>query len=59
MGSVSFSHVGPVSARFRYIEIVGVTMSIMIVFMVAYLVKQVAWLAFVLVIPIIAAFGIT
>ncbi len=59
MGSVSLYLVGPVSRRFRSIDIIAVTVSIMIVFMTGYLLNQVAWLAFVLVIPIIAAFGIT
>ena len=59
MGSVSLYFVGPVSRRFRSIEIIAVTVSIMIVFMTGYLLNQVAWLTFVLVIPIIAAFGIT
>lgn len=59
MGSISLFLVGPVFARFRQITIMVVTVSIIAVFIVAYVFNPVAWLAYVLVIPIIAAFGIT
>ncbi len=59
MGSVSLFLVGPVFERFRQSAIIAVTVTTMIVFMAGYLVNHEAWLAYVLVVPIIAAFGIT
>ncbi len=59
MGSISLFLVGPVFARFRQVNILVVTVIIMAVFITAYVINPVAWLAYVLVIPIIAAFGIT
>jgi len=51
--------VGPVAARFRQIRIVTVTVVIMAVFVGAYLVNPFVDLAYILVIPILAAFAIT
>ncbi len=59
MGSISLYLVGPVLTRYRHITIMVVTVSIMAVFIAAYVFNPVAALAYVLVIPIIAAFGIT
>ena len=59
MGSISLFLVGPVFARFRQTSILVVTVAIMAVFITAYVLNPVARLAYVLVIPIIAAFGIT
>lgn len=59
MGSISLYLVGPVLARYRYINVMLVTVIIMTVFIAAYVLNPVSALAYVLVIPIIAAFGIT
>lgn len=58
MGSISLFLVGPVFARFRQVNIMVVTVAIMAVFLTAYVLNPIAELAYVLVIPIIAAFGI-
>ncbi len=58
MGSISLFLVGPVFARFRQVNILVVTVVIMTVFITAYVFNPVAALAYVLVIPIIGAFGI-
>ncbi len=59
MGSVSLCLVGPVFKKFRQVRIVAVTVTIMILFMTGFLANQIAWLTYFLVIPIVAAFGIT
>lgn len=50
---------GPVSARFRQIRTIVVTVLIMAVFVALFIVNQNPYLAFVLVIPILVAFSIT
>jgi len=59
MGSISLYLVGPVFARYRQVTIMTVTISIMVIFIAAFVFNPVSGLAYVLVIPIIAAFGIT
>lgn len=59
MGSISLYLVAPVFARYRQVTIMTVTISIMAVFITAFVFNPLAALAYVLVIPIIAAFGIT
>lgn len=58
MGSISLYLVGPVLARYRHVDIMIMTVAIMAVFITAYVFNPVAALSYVLVIPIIAAFGI-
>lgn len=58
MGFISLFLVGPVFARYRQVNIMVVTVVIMTVFITAYVFNPVPALAYVLIIPIIAAFGI-